>query len=156
MKLQINERDDDTKAAIELMKFNEQFQDDPLIGIFWYSVHDDELFGVTSSMAEDNAWRPSQQFKAIIRTDKRLHQDIWKKQHFKGKDGRFKGNYMYVPRGRVFEFQSDGFRVYTGKWINDYPQAKELIIEEFQLPKDNTKFYIDSHWDIGHGLSQEF
>jgi len=37
MKLHIEERDDYTKAAIELMKFNEQFQDDPLVGIFWYS-----------------------------------------------------------------------------------------------------------------------
>ena len=54
------------------------------------------------------------------------------------------------------EFQNDGFRVYTGKWINDYPQAKEQILEEFQLPKDQTKFFIDSHWDIGHGWSQEF
>lgn len=63
---------------------------------------------------------------------------------------------MYVPRGRVFEFQDEGFRVYTGKWINDYPNVKELIIKEFQLPIDKTKFLIDSHWDIGHGWSQEF
>lgn len=156
MKFTIKERDDDTKACIELMKFNEQFQDDPEVGIFWYSVHDNELFGVNSMYADETEWRPSQQFKAVIRTSRKLHQDVWKKEYFKGKDSRFKGNYMYVPRGRVFEFKDEGFRVYTGKWINDYPQAKELIMSEFQLPKDNTIFVQDSHWDMGHGLSQEF
>ena len=96
-------RDNDTQAAINLMKYNMQFQNDPLVGIFWYSVYNDELFGVVSSPSEDTHWWSSTQFNAVIRIDKRLHQDIWKKYHFKGKDDRFKGNYMYVPRGRVSE-----------------------------------------------------
>lgn len=152
----MQERTDETKAAIELMKFNMQFQNDPLVGIFWYSVHGDELFGVTSSIAESNKWYVSSQFNAEIRTDIRLHQDVWKKQFFKGKDSRFRGNYMYVPRGRVFEFKNEGFKVYTGKWIDNYPQVRDLIIEEFQLPKDNTEFRQDYHWDIGHGWVNEF
>lgn len=49
-------RDDSTQAAIELMKYNMQFQNDPLVGIFWYDVHKDELFGVVSSVAYDNHW----------------------------------------------------------------------------------------------------
>ena len=155
MKLTISERDNNTKAAIELMKEDAQYQDEPLVGIFWYSVTDNELFGVVNSPAMDLDWRTSQQFQATIRTDRRLHQDVWKKNHFK-KIPKFEHNYMYTPRGRVFEFKDEGFRVYTGKWINDYPQAKQLIIDEFQLPVNNTKFVQDSHWDIGHGWSQEF
>ena len=63
---------------------------------------------------------------------------------------------MYVPRGRVFEFKNEGFKVYTGKWIDNYPQVKDLIIEEFQLPKEDTEFRQDYHWDIGHGWINEF
>lgn len=103
-------RTDETKAAIELMKYNMQFQNDPLVGIFWYSVHANELFGVTSSLAESNKWYISSQFNAEIRTDIRLHQDVWKKQFFKGKDSRFRGNYMYVPRGRVLNLRMKDLR----------------------------------------------
>ena len=59
------------------------------------------------------------------------------------------------PRGRVFEFKDEGFIVFTGSWINDYPEAKDEIIYEFQLPAD-TKFVQDEHWDLGHGWSNEF
>lgn len=83
MKLTISERDNNTKAAIELMKEDEQYQDEPLVGIFWYSATDNELFGVVNSPAMDLDWRTSQQFQATIRTDRRLHQDVWKKNHFK-------------------------------------------------------------------------
>ena len=40
--------------------------------------------------------------------------------------------------------------------VSPYPQAKQLIIDEFQLPPDKTEFIIDSHWDVGHGWTQEF
>lgn len=155
MKLHINERDHATQDAINLMIEDMDYQDEPLVGIFWYSVSDNELFGVTNSPALDLAWRMSPQFGTEIKTDRRLHQKIWKNHHFNN-EPRFAHNYMYTPRGRVFEFKDEGFKVYTGKWINDYPQAKDLIIKEFQLPIDNTEFVIDEHWDIGHGWSQEF
>lgn len=60
-----------------------------------------------------------------------------------------------MPRGRVFEFKDKGFVVFTSDWINDYPEAKQDIIFEFQLPGD-TKFERDYHWDIGHGWSNGF
>jgi hypothetical protein len=43
----------------------------------------------------------------------------------------------------------------VGDWIKDYPSCKDLILIEFQLPKDNTEFVIDSHWDLGHGWSDK-
>ncbi len=55
------------------------------------------------------------------------------KNHFKGIDSRFNGDDKSVPRGRVFQFEKDGFVVFTGSWINDYPEAKETILFEFEL-----------------------
>lgn len=156
MKLTISERDNNTKAAIELMKFNEQFQNDPRVGIFWYDVAKNELFGVRMTHADDTKWYHSSQFNTDVRTEKDLHQNVWKKEFYRGKDKRFKGDHTLVPRGRVFEFKDDGFKVYTGGWIDEYPEAKELILDMFELPANNTEFVQDSHWDIGHGWSQEF
>ena len=61
------------------------------------------------------------------------------------------------PFGSVPIFPTkDGFKVMTGSWIDKYPEAKEEIIFTFDLPEQNTEFVKDSHWDIGHGWSQEF
>ena len=90
MKLHINERTSDTKAAIELMRFNEQFQDEPRVGIFWYDTLKDDLFGVRTTHAEDANWYHSSQFNTVVRTEKDLHQNVWKKEFYRGKDKRFK------------------------------------------------------------------
>ena len=37
----------------EVMKYNNQFQDDPNIGIFWYDPNEKELFGVYSVFVDD-------------------------------------------------------------------------------------------------------
>ena len=60
------------------------------------------------------------------------------------KDKRFQGDHTLVPRGRVFEFKDKGFIVFTGDWIDDYPQVKHYILDEFNLPED-TKFEKDIH-----------
>ena len=60
------------------------------------------------------------------------------------KDKRFKGDYTQVPRGRVFQFEDGTFVVFTGDWINNYPDVKSLILEEFDLPEDATTFKQDS------------
>jgi hypothetical protein len=41
--------------------------------------------------------------------------------------------------------------VNVGSWINEYPQAKSLIIDEFNLEGQNYLFEIAIHWEIGHG-----
>jgi len=46
-----------------------------------------------------------------------------------------------VPRGRVFFVKDTGFIVVVGDWINEYPDAKRLILSEFNLPSD-TEFKI--------------
>ena len=155
MKFKLRE-DNETNAAKAVMVDNEKYQDDPYVGIFWYDTKENELFGVKSTLAREARWYTSHQFNTTVRTETRLHKQVWQKEFFKRKDKRFQGDYTQVPRGRIFEFKNDGFKVFTGSWINDYPECKNLIMYEFQLPENNTKFVQDEHWDIGHGWSDEF
>ena len=147
---------DSSNSAIEAMIDSFDSQEDPCIGPFWYDPENDELFGQSVTLAKDRPFFKSSQFNKEIKTGHALHKNIWNKKLRQGRDKRFTGDYTKVPRGRVFEFKDEGFVVFTGDWIDEYPSAKELIIDEFQLPKDNTKFVKDSHWDIGHGWSDEF
>ena len=143
------------QTAMEEMFENMNYQDEPELGPFWYDVNKDECFGVHSTPAMDCPWYDSKQFNTKVKTGRALHQSIWKKETFRKKDSRFKGDYKIIPRGRVFQFENGYYIVCTGKWIDKYPNAKQTILDEFQLP-ENTKFVYDSHWDIGHGFSQEF
>lgn len=144
-----------TNVAIEVMMDNFDKQDTPSLGPFWYDIDRQEVFGNVMSPSADVDWYYSPQFKCKVKTGRKLHKTIWKKNACRGKDKRFFGDYTQVPRGRVFEFE-DGFKVFTGAWIIDYPEAKEEIIFAFDLPSEKTTFVQDSHWDIGHGWSQEF
>ena len=127
-------------------------QKDPLVGSFWYDPDNEELFGVASEPA-DTAKCYKSEFGENTKTGRRLHEQIWQKEFHKGKDKRFQGDYTQVPRGRVFQV-GDEFVVMVGDWINEYPQAKEDILYEFQLP-ESTIFKEDIHCNIGHGWSDE-
>lgn len=144
--------DPQINAFREIMASNNQYADDPYVGIFWYDTENDELFGVKSTLAEDVQFSHSSLFDANARTCRPLHYKVWDREYHRGKDPRFRGDYTKVPRGRVFEVEGSGFIVCVGNWINEYPSAKQLIIDEFQLP-DDTEFRIDVHWDLGHGWS---
>lgn len=148
-------RDADAQSAIDVMHANDDYQDSPEVGMFWYDPNTNELFGVRSSLADSVGWYHSTQWGRDVKTDTHLHKNIWQKEFHRGKDKRFRGDHTLVPRGRVFEFKDDGYRVYTGDWIDEYPDAQQLILDEFNLPS-NTKFIKDVHWDIGHGWSDEF
>ena len=148
-------RSDNDNAAIEVMQHNMQYQEDPMVGIFWYDANNKELFGIKSTYADDARWYNSTQFGTEIRTERMLHKTKWQREFHRKKDTRFFGDYTQVPRGRIFEFKDVGFRVYTGDWIDDYLEVKSLIIDEFQLPS-NVEFVKDPHWDIGHRWSDEF
>lgn len=138
----------------EVMAHNNQFVDDPYVGIFWYSPEDDELFGVYSVLADDVNYYYSDTFQANAKTCRPLHYALWQKGANKGKDTRYQQDYNAVPRGRVFYVENKGFVVCVGHWFNQHPNVRDLIIEEFQLPED-TEFVIDSHWDLGHGWSDK-
>lgn len=115
-----------------------------------------ELFGVKSADVDDVPYYKSALFgNAEVKTCRPLHYKIWEREHHRGKDDRFKGDYTLVPRGRVFYVKDKGFVVIVGDWIDDYPEAKAEIILEFNLPKD-VKFKKDVHWNIGHEWSDKF
>lgn len=84
-----------------------------------------------------------------------MHEDIWKrefrKQKYRGDgSGPYIGAYQDKPRGRIFyNIVSDTYEVAVGKWLEEYPQAYELILEEFNLPKEKTSAKYAIHWDIG-------
>ena len=147
---------DDSNAAVDAMVNSFDSQEDPCVGPFWYDPKNDELFGQSLTLASDRPFFKSSQFGAEVRTGHSLHKTIWSKKSRQGKDKRFSGDYTQIPRGRVFEFKGKGFKVFVGDWIDKYPSAKEQIIDEFSLPEDKTEFVKDSHWNIGHGWSDEF
>ncbi|MDR1632565.1 MAG: hypothetical protein LBR97_06770 [Dysgonamonadaceae bacterium] len=134
------------------MSQNLDNQDSPRIGIFWYDIRNDDLFGVVSSHASEA--RVSKGL-ANINT---LHRDYWEKQYnrlkFKNNGEEvypYIGDYKDTPRGRVFYDVNDNrYIVNVGSWINEYTQAKALIIDEFNLEGQNYLFEIAIHWEIGH------
>lgn len=130
----------------------------PSIGIFWYDMESDELFGVckselTPKMVEDAADKGL----PFINYPK-LHRQIWAKEYFKGQakheETKFKGDYIQVPHGRV-AWNIDKFIVLVGHWAEPIiDRLTELVEEEFSLPY--FEFVYDEHWDLGHGWSGDF
>ena len=156
-KEKVKKRDsDEANAAIEVMINSFDEQNEPMVGPFWYDPERKEVYGHIVALAKDRPYYYSPSWKKEVRTGSALHKSIWEREYFRHKDKRFSGDYTLRPRGRVFEFKDEGFKVFVGEWINQYPEAKEEILFEFQLPKEKTEFVIDEHWDIGHGWSQEF
>lgn len=150
----IHSSDNQNQAAIACMAENLTNQNQAEVGLFWYDTNKCELFGVNSTPADALEFYHSSDFNTDVKTDGRLHKSIWQKEFHRGKDSRFLGDYTQVPRGRVFEFKDVGYVVYTGTWINKFPQAKAQILFEFNLPED-TEFRTYSHWELGHGWSND-
>ena len=130
-------------------------QDDAYLGAFWYDPIEQELYGQKPALASDCPWYKSDEFGTEVRTGRALHKAIWAKELHRGKDRRFSGNYTIRPRGRVFEFKDNGYKICVGNWIDEYPEAIEEIILEFQLPREQTEVIKNTHWDLGHGWLNE-
>ena len=139
--------------VMNTMAENLDNQDSPRVGIFWYDNRAKDLFGVVSSQLSEA--RISNGLASI----NTLHRDYWKKQYNKLKfrnNGNevypFIGSYQDTPRGRVFyDINSETFIIKIGSWIDQYPDAKLVIIDEFNLQEQKVKFEIEHHWEIGHG-----
>lgn len=142
----------DEESVMNQMAANRGKDGEPKVGIFWYNRATNQLFGVVSHRVSD--------YTAANASDGRItcsemHEDIWKKEFYKqryqhGGQGPFIGAYEDKPRGRVFYHMDDGtFDVAVGKWIEEYPQAYQLILNEFNLPPEKTKAMYAIHWDIG-------
>ena len=143
----------DYAQVIRQMEANRGHGEDPKVGIFWYNPAWKELFGVVSHPVRDYSRANASDGRI---TCSEMHEDVWKKEynrqkhHGEGK-GPFIGPYEQKPRGRVFYLMDEErFVVAVGKWIEEYPEAQPLILEEFDLPPEKTSFEYAIHWDIGH------
>lgn len=124
-------------------------------GPFWYSAVDKKCYGVRKAPVADCSSFVNKD-GVRYKTSRYLHKDIWKILRDKfPTEKRYKGNYLKFPKGRVFWYENFGMVVHVGSWIEKVPEAKQVIIEEFELPED-TKFVEDEHWDIGRGDSTDF
>ena len=121
--------------------------EEPQVGIFWYHP--------TLGVFGDESCTASLLRKEGAITLQKRHDQVWFKNYRiaqlqKDQNSPFysiKGAYNY-PRGRVF-IKGDKLEVMVGKWFETYPQAKNEIIDVFNLPQD-VEFKYDSHWDIGN------
>lgn len=143
----------DEQSVMRQMAANRGKDGEPKVGIFWYNRATNQLFGVISHQVSDYTKANASDGRI---TCSEMHEDVWKKEFYKqryqhGGQGPFIGAYQDKPRGRVFYHMDDGtYEVAVGKWIEEYPQAYELILKEFNLPPEKTKAMYAVHWDIGH------
>lgn len=62
-------------------------------------------------------------------------------------------DYTEIPRGRIFS-NSEGYQIFVGNWIEKYKNVINMVINEFNLPDDETEVIIDEHWNIGNGWGE--
>lgn len=144
--------DKDYASVMAQMASNRGHDNEPKVGIFWYNRSRNELFGVVSHRVSDYSKANASDGRI---TCSEMHEDVWKREFRKQKyhgdgQGPYVGAYQDKPRGRVFyNITSDTYEVAVGKWLEEYPQAYDLILEEFDLPREKTSAKYAIHWDIG-------
>lgn len=150
--VKILKNDENTHAKmIEDMESFSNAEFSPYVGTFWYDPSSRQLFGVNKVESDCLAFSANG-----LKTTPRLHKHIWAKEYNKckqrGNPSFFsQPNYTAVPRGRVFQISDGTFEVMVGSWIQGNLEVKSIVLAEFDLPPDHTKFVRDSHWDVGCG-----
>lgn len=145
--------EEEYRSVLAQMAANRGKGETPKVGIFWYSIGRDELFGVVSHPVDDYSRANASDGRI---TCSELHEDVWKKEYYKQRykgDGKglYIGAYQDKPRGRVFyHIDDDTYEVAAGKWLEEYPHVYEMILKEFNLPSERTTAKYAIHWDIGH------
>lgn len=146
--------DSELDDAMKLMASNRGKDNEPKVGIFWYEPSSNSLFGVRSHIISDYV-KPNSKTEFGTVSCSEMHEDVWKKEYNKQKYknngiGPYTGPYEMKPRGRIFYNPStETFTIAVGSWIKDYPQAVELIVNEFNLGNTYYEVRTASHWDIG-------
>ena len=139
------------ERTMETMAQNLETQNNPKVGIFWYSPVNKSLFGVIA-IDKDSYSKPNAGGGLI--TCKELHEDVWKRE-FKNEineAGYYKGDYRQTPRGSVFYSpDEDKFYIMVGSWINDNPEAIDIIVDRYDLKDCKVEVKISVHWEIGMG-----
>lgn len=153
-----NVSEHDIQNMMDVMRANLETQNNPKVGIFWYQMVGKRLFGVVA-VDKDSIKRPNVGGGLI--TCNELHKDIWKKKYHQqkyknGGNGPYVGDYKDHARGRIFYNPTkDEYTITVGSWIDECPEAKEMILEEFNLFGVNYKFEKNIHWEIGNGWENQ-
>lgn len=142
------------KDMMDAMDNNLDKQENPKVGIFWYSPKKKDVFGVCAVDAYNQAKIEKRNAVSCIE----LHKYVWKKKYnyykFHGGSDLYVGDYKYTPRGRIFYLpKKDEFDIMVGEWIKEYPEAIDKIKNAFDLTDENldVKIKIGEHWEIGMG-----
>ena len=144
--------EDEYNSVMKLMSSNRGKDSEPKVGIFWYNKANKTLFGVVSHRLSDYTKANASDSRI---TCSEMHEDVWKKAYYKQRFenngvGPFIGAYQDKPRGRIFyNIENDVFEVAVGKWLEEFPEAYDLILKEFDLPPEKTQPKYAVHWDIG-------
>ena len=144
--------EDEYNSVMKLMSSNRGKDSEPKVGIFWYNRANKTLFGVVSHRLSDYTNANASDGRI---TCSEMHEDVWKKAYYKQRFenngvGPFIGAYQDKPRGRIFyNIENDVFEVAVGKWLEEFPEAYDLILKEFDLPPEKTQPKYAVHWDIG-------
>lgn len=144
--------EDEYNSVMKLMSSNRGKDSEPKVGIFWYNRANKTLFGVVSHRLSDYTKANASDGRI---TCSEMHEDVWKKAYYKQRFenngvGPFIGAYQDKPRGRIFyNIENDVFEVAVGKWLEEFPEAYDLIVKEFDLPPEKTQPKYAVHWDIG-------
>ena len=139
------------ERTMETMAQNLETQNNPKVGIFWYSPVNKSLFGVIA-IDKDSYSKPNAGGGLI--TCKELHEDVWKRKSKNkiNEAGYYKGDYRQTPRGSVFYSpDEDKFYIMVGSWINDNPEAIDIIVDRYDLKDCKVEVKISVHWEIGMG-----
>lgn len=144
--------EDEYNSVMKLMSSNRGKDSESKVGIFWYNRANKTLFGVVSHRLSDYTKANASDGRI---TCSEMHEDVWKKAYYKQRFenngvGPFIGAYQDKPRGRIFyNIENDVFEVAVGKWLEEFPEAYDLILKEFDLPPEKTQPKYAVHWDIG-------
>lgn len=148
----ILEKDD--PEIMKLMSSNLD-KEKPCVGIFWYDVRNNKLFGVRKYTIDD---KDNVDTCSEGVTCKDLHKYVWKKEynyrkfHDDHKTYPFVGDWKDTPRGRIFYNNKDNvWYIYVGTWIKNYQRAFDLIVDTFHLNEVDYEIKIKEHWEIGNG-----
>jgi len=150
------------EVLYDTMRANVSMQKRPKVGMFWFNPQRNRLVGVHSAFAHDLSFNSKGR-----KTVSDLHHTAWEGvredavANGSADDIWQEADYTQVPRGRVFQIQvpdsdAEYFEVLLGKWIHEYPDAKQLIVKAFNLEQSEFAFIYSQHWDIGHGTSEFF
>lgn len=129
---------------MRFMEANRGHGDDPKVGLFWYDETCNDLIGVVTQPVRDfNQANTPDGRVTVLET----HIDVWFKQQEReirhnNWDSPFIGSFEGTPRGRIYYHPGDDrFEISVGPWYNKYPDVKQLVLEEFNLPEE--KAYVE-------------